>query len=352
MSIIDNRTTRLDLPLPNTQNNMTDDCARLITALQAIDAAMATLTDLSGYTNTTDLNTALGLKANTTDVNTALGLKADATALASKADNSGNSGQVFNVGPATNGAHAMQKQQVEEHTNATSGIHGSTPGLVAGALMQRDANGDVAARNFIGDVTGAASSVYNKAPNGGSATLVSGAMAGSDGFRILITGTDDGGWAEIATSDNGNEQIFVRQYSGDFVMLERTLTLLDATGNTHLPGQLFIGGAQWLETGSNANGTYMKFQDGTLICFTNPQVQNLGQYQWGIYNFTLPATFVGNAYPIASVHEVWDGGINGTLEIKDCALNPTGTVARVNAYSEYGGTLPITVNLAVIGRWK
>ncbi len=37
MSIIDNRTERLSLPLPNVTNNMTDDCARIAEALSMID---------------------------------------------------------------------------------------------------------------------------------------------------------------------------------------------------------------------------------------------------------------------------------------------------------------------------
>jgi len=61
-------------------------------------------------------------------------------------------------------------------------------------------------------------------------------MAGNDQFRILIGGASDAGYVEIATADNGNEPIFVRQYSGAFTTLTRTATLLDAFGNTIFPG--------------------------------------------------------------------------------------------------------------------
>ena len=55
------------------------------------------------------------------------------------------------------------------------------------------------------------------------------------------------GYAEIATGDESNEPIYVRQYSGSFATLTRTATLLDASGNTEFPGNVtapnFFGNA-------------------------------------------------------------------------------------------------------------
>lgn len=65
-----------------------------------------------------------------------------------------------------------------------------------------------------------------------------------DYWRINFTGyKSDAGALEIATADNGNEPIYVRQYeyeSGDnpWGTIKRTLTLLDGNGNTTLPGTL------------------------------------------------------------------------------------------------------------------
>ena len=56
------------------------------------------------------------------------------------------------------------------------------------------------------------------------------------------------GWMEIATADDANEPIYVRQYSGVYTTLKRTLTLLDASGNTSIPGNVTIGNGvtmQW-----------------------------------------------------------------------------------------------------------
>jgi hypothetical protein len=69
---------------------------------------------------------------------------------------------------------------------------------------------------------------------------VSGTMGGNDGWRIGAGATaTDGGYLEIATQDNGNEPIYVRQYNAsNWGSIGRTLTLLDANGNTTFPGMI------------------------------------------------------------------------------------------------------------------
>lgn len=69
--------------------------------------------------------------------------------------------------------------------------------------------------------------------------LVQGQMADNDFFRIMIGGdSSNAGWVEIATADDATESIFVRQYTGVFQNVARTLTLLDGNGNTYLPGTI------------------------------------------------------------------------------------------------------------------
>lgn len=60
---------------------------------------------------------------------------------------------------------------------------------------------------------------------------------GGDYGRVAFGGTaSDAGWMEIASADDGNEPIYVRQYTGVFTSIKRTATLLDANGNTVFPG--------------------------------------------------------------------------------------------------------------------
>lgn len=90
-------------------------------------------------------------------------------------------------------------------------------------------------------------------------------MADNDFFRIYVGGTaSNSGYAEIATADDGNEPIYVRQYTGVFSSVKRTLTLLDANGYTHFPSYINIGGNEnnnsspdrvW---GSNGSDSYLR----------------------------------------------------------------------------------------------
>lgn len=85
-------------------------------------------------------------------------------------------------------------------------------------------------------------------------TGIKGTCADNDFWRVGGGGTSsNSGYMEIATADDGTEPIYVRQYSGVFTTLKRTLTLLDSSGNTRLPGNLYFSGA----------GTSLAWDEGT-----------------------------------------------------------------------------------------
>jgi len=99
--------------------------------------------------------------------------------------------------------------------------------------------GDVYAANFCGNVA-CAKQVRNDPAAGDTATLVYSQMADNDQFRIMTGGGSNDGWAEIATADDGNEPIYVRQYTGVFTNVARTATLLNGSGNTEFPGTVYV----------------------------------------------------------------------------------------------------------------
>ena len=82
-----------------------------------------------------------------------------------------------------------------------------------------------------------------------------GYMASNDQWRIMGQGdTTDSGSLEIATGGNGNEPIYVRQYSqGGFPgsSIARTLTLLDDIGDSFFPGNVGVEGNTLNITNSN-----------------------------------------------------------------------------------------------------
>ena len=88
---------------------------------------------------------------------------------------------------------------------------------------------------FFTDITG------NTADTGTSLKGVYGRIGGNDGWRIAGGArANNAGYLEIATCDDMNEPIYVRQYGGGgdwngYVSLARTFTLLDAAGRSRAP---------------------------------------------------------------------------------------------------------------------
>ena len=104
--------------------------------------------------------------------------------------------------------------------------------------------------NYATSAGSASSASY--ANSAGSASYLYASVADNDYIRIQGgSGGSNAGYLEIATADDGTEPIYVRQYTGVFSSITRTLTLLNSSGATELPGDLYVnGGDFWLqETG-------------------------------------------------------------------------------------------------------
>ena len=85
----------------------------------------------------------------------------------------------------------------------------------------------------------------------------------NDYGRVASGATEaNAGWVELATADDGNEPVYVRQYTGTFSTVKRTATLLDANGNTNFPGTISQNG-----TAVSLNGhthSYLPLSGGTV----------------------------------------------------------------------------------------
>nr|UWD68488.1 MAG: Prophage endopeptidase tail [Bacteriophage sp.] len=89
-------------------------------------------------------------------------------------------------------------------------------------------------------------------------------QGGSNDYgRIAFGATgSNAGWMEIASSEDGNEPIYARQYTGVFTTIKNTLTLLDANGDTVMSNNkgLNVGwgsrqvrqGGSWVHGGADA----------------------------------------------------------------------------------------------------
>lgn len=100
-------------------------------------------------------------------------------------------------------------------------------------------------------------------------------MADNDFFRIYVGGTaSNSGYAEIATADDGNEPIYVRQYSDVFNTIKRTLTLLDESGNTSFPGLITTNGD--IHITHNTTDTMTNATTNPKLIFSENGIQKVG----------------------------------------------------------------------------
>ena len=125
----------------------------------------------------------------------------------------------------------------------------------ANTLVRRDASGNfsagtITATSFSGNASTATQTLASLTGSN-VADLITATIADNDFFRVRVGGTaTNAGFVEIATADDGNEPIYVRQYTGVFSTLQRTLTLLDGSGNTTVPG--ILTGTEGRFTADNA----------------------------------------------------------------------------------------------------
>ena len=174
----------------------------------------------------------------------------------------------------------------------------------------------------------------------GANSFIRGSMASNDYWRLLGGGSNDAGYLEIATADNGTEPIYIRQYTGVFATLKRTLTLLDGNGNTTLPGIL--------------NVRYLK-STATYIDF-NSQVVFTGADTWLGYSSatgerrlrfagTTAGTYRHNTYLYGgntgskTALGVYDGKNNRSVWYYDDVENIMYVNTAIFYFKDWGGTV-------------
>ena len=175
-----------------------------------------------------------------------------------------------NVASATKATQDSRGQQID--TTYIKEVTGSNATLT---VTKGNGTTSTTTINNVANATNA-KIVSNTAEDGSATDLVTGIMASNDYFRIRIGGSSDVGYAEIATADNGNEPIYIRQYQCEgsnfgFSDLVRTATILDESGNTSFPGTVtapnFNGKATKATQDSDGNAintTYLKRSGGTM----------------------------------------------------------------------------------------
>lgn len=123
---------------------------------------------------------------------------------------------------------------------------------------------------------------------------ITGTIGDNDFWRVVGGATStDSGYLELATGDNANEPIYIRQYTGKFTTIKRTVTLLDGSGNTSFPGQVTATTFNGIATNSAKLGGH-SLTNGNNYFNVIPLVRANGVMEVGHYldfHNTSPSTF-------------------------------------------------------------
>ena len=123
---------------------------------------------------------------------------------------------------------------------------------------------------------------------------ITGTIGDNDFWRVVGGATStDSGYLELATGDGANEPIYIRQYTGKFTTIKRTVTLLDGSGNTSFPGQVTATTFNGIATNSAKLGGH-SLTNGNNYFNVIPLVRADGVMEVGHYldfHNTSPSTF-------------------------------------------------------------
>ena len=153
--------------------------------------------------------------------------------------------------------------------------------------------------------------------------------------------------AFYGTVVGGDAKLFTRVRASDANVTVVTEVLTDAVKDYHsgnVVGSVSSGAV--IESGSNANGSYTQYADGTMICTTNTLTVNSGAYIWTFpKTFTVPPAIFGTERGNSLTTVIIAVKFNGVTQ----TIAPTYSIAY-----DVGGVRQIAsgVSLSAIGRWK
>lgn len=110
-----------------------------------------------------------------------------------------------------------------------------------------------------------------------------------------------------------------------------------------------------IESGSNSNGSYIKFADGTMICYKKIQVTSNITNRWGNLYESASAVSLGNwaetfiSTPTMSVTKLTGRGAWLEL-VENYSATSCGTTYFVSAVSN--SNVSLNVGIIGIGKWK
>lgn len=201
-------------------------------------------------------------------------------------------------------------------------------------IVRRDALG-----NFSGNVITA--NGFN-GPVTGNASYIQATVGTNDSIRVMGNGGFNAGYLELATANNGDEPVYVRQYSDDYVTVARTATLLDANGWTSFPGYVFAPYFNMTANAVASNPQYLvgEWSSDNYLRYVTPANVTVGNATNAATAATASAvsnTDAAGQSAIAAVNTATAGTINWA-KVSKTGSNLTDLVTRAHSSLSGAGT--------------
>lgn len=129
---------------------------------------------------------------------------------------------------------------------------------------------------------------------------------------------------------------------------------LTGGANANFTAMPQVGGSAIVSSGSNANGSWIKFSDGTMVCYSDIYVPGSGVSGSGAYtHWTYPAPFISAPSVIGTARYVrtTDSFFNARADLNTISRGTTSCQIIV-LYQTDSPTFSAEASVAAIGRWK
>jgi len=199
---------------------------------------------------------------------------------------------------------------------------------------------------------------------GGAATIFSAQSGGSARSNPFTTGSDgiarfyaDRGYYNVSVFKDGSTVSFPWNNLGDKNLFDDLgtagLANLTTSSTDATAGRVFkVGDNVGITFGSNSNGSFTRFPDGTQICyfFTSANFTEVAAGGLREFSFAFPASFINNPTTTASGYVTSQVGSATFIPLAAAFQSQWGFGFRNT--SNFGMTVIGKLSLMAIGRWK
>ncbi len=177
-----------------------------------------------------------------------------------------------------------------------------------------------------------------------------------NGTSAIFSGANNGGGENIEFKVAGGENALickpegaVELYHDNNKKIETTSTGVTVTGATNSTVMPTLNSVSIVDSGSNSNGAYTKWADGTMICTHKLVSSSSAAVQW-----TYPVAFVsGNVPAFAGTNSGVSPDADGGRILTNASESRTNTYVKFFAFMlSNNGRSTSSFQMSAIGRWS